>query len=169
MEAEIKVTKKVNIKYLEICVSPRYYEDGTIKNPGETNWHSMNEDGSGVPMVVENKEYYEKIWGEDTFEKSYEKSTWRVIVDVDSGNIMDWPKGYCISVGWKVVDQGYYALYDDNMNLITDYQGYVPDCLGIDDNSYGDYFEFHTDENGHIENWHSEDILTDTNFFKDDD
>ena len=52
----------------------------------------------------------------------------------------------------KIVDEGIYVLVDLHGNYIET-RGYVPSCLEIDDNGWGDYFEFTIQSNGKIKDW----------------
>ena len=53
----------------------------------------------------------------------------------------------------KIVDQGIYILVGTNGECIKTYEGYVPKCLEIDDEGWGDYFEFTIQSNGKIKDW----------------
>jgi hypothetical protein len=39
------------------------------------------------------------------------------------------------------------------MNIIDEYEGYVPNILEINENGYGDYLNFTINEDGSILNW----------------
>jgi len=73
-------------------------------------------------------------------------------IDIDSGEVINWPKGkpsdmHCKKVG----DNGIYSFIDESgLYELYRYAGYVPECFG---DSYGDYFEFDIDSNGFIEGW----------------
>ena len=76
-------------------------------------------------------------------------------IDVDTGQILNWPVGIEANLNClKVVDEGTYILsdYKDNMVSYHDYR-YVPKCLEIDGNGFGDYFMFHVNKDGYIVNW----------------
>jgi hypothetical protein len=73
-------------------------------------------------------------------------------IDIDTGEVTNWPKN-CPTDFYdiKIVDTGHYWLVNDNADVVTDYSGYVPSCLG--EGGYGDYLEFEIDENSHIVDW----------------
>jgi len=76
-------------------------------------------------------------------------------IDVDNGKVVNWPEDlhevHFINV--KIVDSGIYVLTEENGNKIVSKEGYVPDCLQIEENGYGDYLEFVVDKNGVIIDW----------------
>ena len=51
------------------------------------------------------------------------------------------------------VDEGVYVLYDEDMNVLAEYEGYVPNILEVNENGYGDYLNFTINEDGSILNW----------------
>ncbi len=63
---------------------------------------------------------------------------------------MEWPIGTTAKVNYKVVDEGIYALLDDEKNVIVKFQSYVPSCLG---DKYNDYISLEIDANGTIANF----------------
>ena len=69
-------------------------------------------------------------------------------IDIDTGEVTNWPTDFH---DIKIVDTGHYWLIDDNANIVVNYSGYVPYCLGKD--GYGDYLEFEIDGNSHIVDW----------------
>lgn len=83
---------------------------------------------------------------------NYRDNQLMLIIDIDSGEVVNWPKGVHFDFyDWKIVDEGQYIVLDQSNNIIADYIGYVPECIG--EGGYGDYFEFEIDENGHIVDW----------------
>ena len=72
---------------------------------------------------------------------------WRISVDVETGEVISWPQGVNATTNYKVVDecQLHFGAFD--------YDGYVPDFLGIDDESWGDYICITIRADGFIENW----------------
>ena len=80
---------------------------------------------------------------------------WQGVIDIDSGQIRDWPKGQTGDMHLKVVDEGIYRLIDVDGDLIAElYQDYVPSMLLPPRDGYGDYIHFVIDENGFITNWY---------------
>ena len=77
---------------------------------------------------------------------------WRIEVNVDTGQITNWPPGQTLNIYMKVVDEGTYRLFDaDRTELACIEQNYVPN--GIVPGRYGDYIEMNINENGMITNW----------------
>lgn len=129
MKATIKIKKEIDVKYLEIDANIRYWEDADVNGVDE------QEDNPTIP-------FSDKVTGR-----------WNLIVDVDSGSIVDWPTGTTASVHYKVCDEGVYTLKDKDMQPILTVESYVPDCLAISDSGYGDYMCLDIDENGKIVDW----------------
>jgi hypothetical protein len=76
---------------------------------------------------------------------------WSVIIDMDTGKIMDWPEGIAHDLHMKVVDGGSYYLLDRDGNVIAKReQEYVPDCIP---GKYGDYIDLGIRADGVIANW----------------
>jgi hypothetical protein len=72
---------------------------------------------------------------------------WRISVDVETGEVVGWPIGVKASTNYKVCDRC-------NLRFgAVSYMGYVPDFLGIDDESWGDYICITIKDDGFIENW----------------
>ena len=92
-------------------------------------------------------------------------SVWQARVDVDTGKIEGWPAGKTKEMFCKVCDQGVYTLYDDENNVITVKDGYVPN--GIVPGEYGDYVDLKINREGIITNWPASPDLS--SFFEDED
>lgn len=91
-----------------------------------------------------------------------------LIIDVDSGKITNWPIGWsCEFYDIKLVDEGRYMLYDNNNEIIYEYDGYVPEILNIRGGGWGDYLEFEVDETGVIDDWECNESLIE-NFMEQD-
>lgn len=78
---------------------------------------------------------------------------WMPIIDIDNGKISNWPLGVEAKLYYKVVDEFSCKLLDDNSDIIISYNGYVPPCMAIDDEGYGDYIYITIDNNGYIKDW----------------
>ncbi len=77
---------------------------------------------------------------------------WNVLVDIETGIIIDWPQGRTADVHMKVCDEGSYYLLDAKKNVVASIeQDYVPN--GIVPGSYGDYIEMTILEDGRIKEW----------------
>ena len=77
---------------------------------------------------------------------------WKATVEIDTGIILEWPKGETGELYMKVCDEGCYYLFDDKGKKIASIEGnYVPH--GIVPGEYGDYISLKIDKRGIILNW----------------
>ena len=95
----------------------------------------------------------------DEFKKEHpelvdEAGKFSMTIDIADGRVLGWKEG---SGAWftnvKMVDIGTYSLLDENFNVLMECESYVPDFLQIEENGYGDYFEFIVGSDGIIEKW----------------
>lgn len=85
---------------------------------------------------------------------------WSCIINLDEKRICDWPIGKSLSFkDMKICDEGSYKLLDEDLNLIVEHDGYVPNNLLPGD--YGDYLSLEIDSRGVITNWLSNANLSD--------
>lgn len=114
--------------FLDIEVTPMYWEDASINGVED-------EFGTLVPLR--------------------DGDAWKIIVDLKTGEILNWPVGISASIHYKICDQGQYWLTDQYCKRIFKWNSYyVPDdILCVGDRGYGDYIIFNVDYNGHIKNW----------------
>lgn len=75
------------------------------------------------------------------------------LIDIDLGKVVAFAANVKIDIFDKCVDEGTYALYDEKMNPIAEYEGYVPNILEVNENGYGDYLNFTINPDGTIVNW----------------
>ena len=80
-----------------------------------------------------------------------EIENWRAVVELDSGQIQDWPTGVVFELWLKVTDGGTYTLLDRNRQPLARLEGYVPH--GVVPGETGDYLELKIDGSGQITNW----------------
>ncbi len=77
---------------------------------------------------------------------------WSVVVNIDTGEIANWPKGKSGRVSMKVCDEGTYTLLDkDGKEVAKIEQDYVPNDLVPGE--YGDYVRLTINAGGVITNW----------------
>jgi hypothetical protein len=126
MKIKAKIEKEVHIKTLHVEAGVRYWEDATVNGV---------EDEQGDLIPCRDGDY------------------WKPIIDVDSGQIINWTKGVIADIHYKVCDDGQYTLKDADGNIIVIEEGYVPNCMCPKENGYGDYIIIHIDENGFIVDW----------------
>lgn len=125
---EITVTQKVkvNAKFLQVKAGLRYWEDAIVNGV---------EDESGDLIPCREDDY------------------WCPLIDIDSGQILNWKQGVTADIHYKVCDDGVYTVLDENKEIILEKDGYVIDSLAIEDTGHGDYIIIKVDENGFINNW----------------
>ncbi|PCI11889.1 MAG: hypothetical protein COB73_00870 [Flavobacteriaceae bacterium] len=127
MKIELTVKKEFEVKTLLVEANVRYWEDASVNGIDD-------EDGDLIPCKV----------GE----------TWKPIIDLDTGIIINWEKGKEANIHYKVCDAGEYWLQDEDGNKIVKAKGYyVPEFLAIDDSGFGDYIIMKVDKEGLINNW----------------
>jgi len=128
---KITVTKKVEIEVVQLKVSAkvRYWEDGTVDGVEDT-------DGKLIPCR--------------------KGDNWEPIIILSTGQISNWNVGTTASVHYKVCDAGIYKLADETGKVVSEKEGYVPDCLSPGGNGYGDYIIMDIDAEGFIKDWEPE-------------
>lgn len=78
---------------------------------------------------------------------------WSVLIDLDTGVVLNWTKGVRADVHYKVCDMGRYRLLNSQGNLVKEIEGYVPSIMSPGGAGYGDYVIMSIDAEGKIENW----------------
>ena len=126
MKVTIKTTKEVDAKTLHVEAGVRYWEDSEVNGIEDT-------DGNLIP-----------------FRKG---DYWCPVIDIDLGQIRDWPIGMTADIHYKVCDDGGYQIQDADGNIIITKEGYVPDTLAPESDGYGDYIIMKVDDLGCIANW----------------
>ena len=78
--------------------------------------------------------------------------TWEATIDIDSGQISEWPKGEEGSIHLKVCDEGIYTLFDEHGSQVGSIeQNYAPN--GLIPGEYGDYVIMDIGQDGIVKNW----------------
>jgi hypothetical protein len=134
MKVKIKTIKSVEVKYLKVDVGVRYWEDATVNGQEDTN-------GDLIP-----------------FRKG---DRWKILIDVETGIIKEWPTGTIADIHYKVCDDGIYKLLDEEASILRWIEGYVPKILDLYRDSYGDYIIMKIDSTGMIKGWNNEASLDD--------
>lgn len=104
------------------------------------------------------------IDGEDQIEENerlreafVDGSVFEIYVDIDSGQIRNWPKdwpaGEDVDLYLKPRDAGCYELFDADEKSLAAVEDYVPH--GVVPGSYGDYVDLQISDEGVITNWPS--------------
>ncbi|WLS01699.1 hypothetical protein [Shinella oryzae] len=115
------------VKYLKADCGVRYWEDGTVNGVDD------DDDNPAMPFAS--------------------KDGWRVLIDIEAGVIIDWPKGTTADVHYKVCDAGVYSLLDADRKEVKQIDGYVPSIMCPEGNGYGDYVIMKIDGDGKIANF----------------
>ena len=134
MKAKIKTTKEVEITTLLVDAGVRYWEDAAVNG-------TEDEQGDLIPCR--------------------DGERWKPIIDIESGVITNWTKGVVANVHYKICDDGIYHLADAEGNILLTKDGYVPNILDVERDSYGDYIILNIDENGKIANWNNKPKVND--------
>jgi len=124
MKIKVKVTKEVDVKYLKVSANVRYPEDASVDGVEDEN-------GELMPLM--------------------DDETWCPVIDLETGIIIDWPKGTTADVHYKVCDDGEYHLLDADKNSVIKIDGYVPGMLAPKGGGYGDYIILEIDGEGKID------------------
>lgn len=133
MKLTIKVEKEVDIKYCHLKVEPRYWEDATVDGVDD-------EEGTLIPCR--------------------NGDLWCPLIDIETGEIINWSKGTTANIHYKVCDAGSYYLQDENNNIILSIEDdYVPNKLIP--GQYGDYIVMNVDGDGKIKEWKTPADLSD--------
>lgn len=86
------------------------------------------------------------------FEYPFRKDdVWDVTVDLDTGQIRNWPGGHALDLYTKVCDEGTYILMSKGVVVAKIEENYVPNDLVP--GKYGDYVDLQIDDTGLIKNW----------------
>lgn len=128
MKVKIKKLVEVEIKTLHIRAGVRYWEDATVNG-------IEDEEGTLIPCRV------------------IDEDDWLPVIDIETGKIINWEQGVIADIHYKVCDDGDYYLLDDNNEEVLHINGYVPNCLAINENGYGDYIIMQVNEDGLIKDW----------------
>lgn len=141
MKTYIEQPVEVEVKYLYVYPGDRLEAE------------DIEFDSKGFECLEEIKEVYPTLFTK--IQSSNSKQEFCLCIDVDTGYIVNWPLNVSANFrSVKIVDEGTYVLRDDNDKEIHTHEYcYVPNCLQIEDNGYGDYFEFTVNKDGYINNW----------------
>lgn len=129
MKQIIPIKTEVEIKYLLAIVEPRYWDE------------DFELDGS----PFDGEGYFPGKIGDE----------WKILIDIDTGKIINWELGHTAQVYSKICDAGEYKLLGPDQMICYFYKDdmYVPSCLYPKENGYGDYIIMDIDENGVIKDW----------------
>lgn len=132
MKATITIKQEVDILKMQVKAHVRYWEDTTVNGEEDT-------DGSLIPCR--------------------EGELWCPLIDVNTGQILNWKKGKTAEVHYKVCDRcSFYLLGTDDFEYVKIEDEYVPEILCPADKGYGDYIIMNINEDGFIEDWDASEL-----------
>ena len=152
MKVKCKTIQELDIKYVNCYLIQDWWDGAQISKEG-SDFVEVEEDGSNLPMLIPVTEDM------TTYQSLKTCKAFPMKINLETGHIEYWMKGYAMHIYWKVRDQGVYEYIDANGNIIEKLDtDYVPNYLAIGDSGYGDYVIIDIDENGNIKNWNSKSI-----------
>lgn len=151
----MKITRIIkaeqDIRYLKASMGVRYWVDCEYSKDNGQTWEKDFEDTTEesdrvreeLPCVVKKDIGYGSCY------------YWEIIIDLNDGKILNWPKGFCLNTHFKVCDDGEYVFLDDEQNEVVNItkeykQYYVPHFLALEDSGYGDYVYIDINGDGKI-------------------
>lgn len=139
MKITINRPVEVNVIMMLVNAVVRHPENAYTRAAGTSEWIEENPDEPSMP-------YLYKECGDNMY-------YWRPVIDLDKGQILNWPKDKEAKICYKVVDEFYCILNDSNGDCVSEYNDYVPRCMQLDEEGYGDYIYITIDSEGYIKNW----------------
>lgn len=134
MNATIKISKEVDLAFINVCAEVRYWDDAVL-------------DGEDCTEACE---YF----------PCKEGDCWKPEIDIDNGIILNWDSGHTAKVHFKICDMCAYSIVDgDGETVLYKDWSYVPDILCPGGDGYGDYIIMNIDSDGRIANWNADLIL----------
>ena len=136
MKTKIKIEQEVELTFLKVQANPRYCQDTEVNG-------ASDKEGKLMPFLVA-------------------QTIWSPVIEINTGKVIEWPKGTTAKVHYKVCDAGSYYLTDQGGSIFLSIEDdYVPSCLCPTENGYGDYIIMNIDETGQIEGWPKEPDISD--------
>lgn len=147
MEMKIRVTKQVNARFIAVDAEVRYWEDSTVNGKVDTCLYDVKGAGSpNMPCAKQVKEEPESCIYSDHWH-------WQPVIDIDSGQIVNWKAGTTAGIHYKVCDGFACDLLAENNEVIMSCEGYVPDFMCPGEEGFGDYIIMLVDAAGFIRGW----------------
>lgn len=126
-QIEVTIKQKVEVKTIYVEAGVRYWEDARVDGVED-------EQGDLIPCR--------------------DGDTWKPIIEIETGKILNWKQGVKADIHYKVCDDGTYSFMDSDFKRVATIDGYyVPKFMSPKENGYGDYIIMDVDENGIIQNW----------------
>lgn len=133
---KIVINKLISCEYeahtLEIDAYFRYPEDASYWDENDIE-HECDNENPEIPC--------------------FDGHNWKPIIDINTGKILNWDKPYAAYVFGKICDEFCCKVKGINGEVLIDYEGYVPDCMAILSNGFGDYIDMMVNSDGIIQDW----------------
>lgn len=142
MKVTINKPTDFEAKFLKVDAGVRYWEDA------EVNGVSDSENPPTIPCA--------EFIGDKNHILIGQNYRWRPLIDIETGQIVNWEKGFDAHVHYKVCDDFQCDILDSGKDVIESYDGYVPSIMCPKENGYGDYIIMDIDANGFIQDWNKE-------------
>lgn len=142
MKIKIKKEIEVNARLLHVEACVRYWGNTSVDGVED-------EEGTLIPCR--------------------EGNLWKPVIDIDSGEIINWKDGLTADIHYKVCDEGRYTITDECGLKLSVKGGYVPDILSPGGCGYGDYIIMSIDKYGLIEMWAATSVDLDVFFIDEED
>lgn len=126
MKLTVTTQYETEVKYLQVKAGVRYWEDAEVNDVED-------EKGDLIPCRVDDN--------------------WSPLIDLETGQILNWKEGTKADIHYKVCDAGAYTLLDEDRNMVKEIDGYVPNLMCPKDTGYGDYIIMDVDTKGFIAKW----------------
>lgn len=133
MKMKIKVLQEVDLAIAECWIHARYWEDSLI--------NGVEDDASNPKMPC--------------IEEHLGEQAWHIIINLDNGQIVNWPAGSTAHIHYKSCDENYIDIIDRETCIVKEYEGYVPNFLCPNGAGYSDYVKMDIDEKGFIKNFNN--------------
>lgn len=144
---ELEVIRKVKVSPKTLFIYIPNYEDNVFY---DLTWHDEHVKLNGTEY--DSIEAIEQAYPELFNTNSRGEKCFVLTIDVEIGQVLNWPKNSPYEFfDVKIVDEGEYILLDKNGEVIAEYSGYVPECVG--EGGYGDYLEFEINSDSTIHGW----------------
>lgn len=127
---KLTITKKeeVEVKYLRCYIGVRYWEDSSVNGV-------IDDFGDLMPCHIPGDEF------------------WTPIIELDSGQIINWKHSTSANVHYKSCDNNTFELLDNHKHVVSTIEGYVNDMMCPKEDNDGDYVIMDIDSNGIIQDW----------------
>lgn len=123
--------QEIDLAVAECWIHARYWEDSMV--------NGVEDDAENPKMPLVEEHLGDKAW--------------HIIINLDNGQISNWPKGTTASIHYKSCDENYIDILDDQLGVVKQYEGYVPNFLCPKEKGWADYVIMDIDENGFIQNF----------------